>query len=501
MKQLFIGSSTRLLFFIFSVVTLHVNDAAEGASSFTFIRRVVDQDLYYAAESRNYREDEDTLFVTTRGGGLKVFNISEPGQFSPLSRWETSAPVEGQDRLEKEWLVVAELGVGPDGPFPESTGPKLHFLDVAASPNLPERISPVASVDLSGSIDAILHVKFLRPSWRPTGETWVVCTGGFATSVLGAVVLVNVTSLLSTPAHWSAEEAARATSVLSIPAVSQPEGVLVAPLDSRFVYVGGINSTSLAIVDVTSFLSPTIVQVRESVGPQLVAATWKDQPLPLPKGTSRPKKTRLSYENMLFTDIQEGNDETFDEGLVFMAAWGLKGGLLVLDTNDNESSSTSAANPKEVARHTDLRLSEANRVKLAPWAWRGANETAVMAGDGGVAGDLCAGVAFLPLELERGGFAALRIPPALNCGRATTQSPNGGGDGESPLWPAEVVHVPLSEFVHDDVVAQSTKAYCLALSSSRFVYLFIAETASVYIYRFDGDGTKMNDGKMIAGTI
>ena len=303
-------------------------------------------------------------------------------------------------------------------------------------------------------------------------------------------MLVNLTALLLAPAHWTPQDAVGFTSVVSIPAVAEPEGVMVAPRDSRFVYLGGISSTALAVVDVTSFASPEVVEVRDGVGAQLVGATWKDQPLPLPS-----------------LDDDSG---AFDPGLVFMAAWGINGGLVVLDTNDHSSedknmriidddvkendhllanSSSSSAHPTEVARRTSLRLSEANRVKLAPWSWTAAetNER----GDGVSA----AGIAFMPLEREIGGFAAVGVPTLAQ------EDIEGSDDARNttitavPLGPLEIVHVPASEFTHDDVVSdeevslvKSTKAYCLALSAARYVYLFIAETASVYVYRFDGGG-------------
>jgi hypothetical protein len=77
-----------------------------------FVRRIADPDLYYAAESRNYPEAPNTLFVTKRGGGVKVFDISEStGELKTVSAWVTDRAVEGQDRVG-DLLVVAELGRG-----------------------------------------------------------------------------------------------------------------------------------------------------------------------------------------------------------------------------------------------------------------------------------------------------------------------------------------------------------------------------------------------------
>ena len=185
--------------------------------SLTFMKRIVDPEVYYAVESRNYPEAPDTLIVTCRGGGLKIFNTSSPNELTTLSRWDSALAVEGQDRRGNT-LIVAELGLGPSGPLPGSQGPKLHVFDV--SPPLPQALDPVASVDLLGVIDAILHVKFVDAGSAAHPEVWAVCSGGFATTVEGAVVLVNITSLLHTPASWTPEEAASRVNVLSVPEVS-----------------------------------------------------------------------------------------------------------------------------------------------------------------------------------------------------------------------------------------------------------------------------------------
>lgn len=76
-----------------------------------YVRRIEDADLYYAAESRNYPEDPNTLFVTMRGGGIKVFDITERAELKAISQWVTSRPVEGQDR-SGDLMIVAELGRG-----------------------------------------------------------------------------------------------------------------------------------------------------------------------------------------------------------------------------------------------------------------------------------------------------------------------------------------------------------------------------------------------------
>ena len=205
------------------------SSSSSSSSHASFVR--LESNLSYAAESRNYPEDPDSLVVTARGGGFRVFNISGPGQFDPVAQWTTGAAVEGQDR-KGDLLVVSELGLGPgSAPLPGSDGPKLHLFDFAggggggggaaaastttgaAAPSLllPAALEPFASVDLSPFIDAVLHVKLLRPAGA-NEEVWAACSGGFATSVPGALVLVNLTrAVATTRSHRSSSTAATTT--------------------------------------------------------------------------------------------------------------------------------------------------------------------------------------------------------------------------------------------------------------------------------------------------
>lgn len=330
---------------------------------------------------------------------MKVFNISQ-GEFTSIARWNTTAPVEGQDRLD-DWLVVAELGTGPDGKFPTSNGPMLHLFD-AGNIQFEVPIEPVASIELSQYIDAILHVKFVQKGQ----ETWVVCSGGFATTTVGALVLVNITSVLADPTAADVQVNLVSTTVL------EPEGVMVSPSDSSYVYIGGIQSRQMAVIDISSFWEASVVETRDGVGAQLVGATWLDQP----------------------------NQGGFSQSLVFMACWGVDGGLTVMDTADD------ASNPKELARSVSYATSQANRVKL----------------------DTSGSFAYVPLEQELGGVAVFNIQEV----------------SEGTLTLDSTVHVPLSEFHNgpDGSLVQSTKTYCLAVSGSNKLYVFIAETASVFIY-------------------
>jgi len=427
--MLSVVSSVVFTLLVVAVVSFAVKaeTVKQGFTTFTrkddYVRRIADPDLFYAAESRNYPEAPDTLFVTMRGGGVKVFDISEPAELKAVSQWKSDRPVEGQDRVG-DLIVVAELGLGPNGAFDTSTGPALHLFQVQEP--LQEIMAPFFSVDLSAHIDAILHVKFVsHPPGRPN-ELWAVCSGGFATTVEGAVVLVNLTAV-ATP-----EKAVKLTSQLSLEVsvlatpVGEPEGVMVAPSDSSIVYIGGITSHDLGVVDISTFSAPVLVELQRGVGMQLVGATRKDQP---------------SWSSGMATVEAE------DWELVYMAGWGARGNLAVLNTSNAAHPSVQCRTPPS----QDLKLAMANRVKLyCDWA-------------------------LVPLETPLGGFAVVDISSA-------SVTRDGRGDS-SKVSQVVSVHVPPEETkASADGSVVSAKAYCLAVSQSRHIYLFIAETAAVYVY-------------------
>jgi hypothetical protein len=225
------------------------------------------------------------------------------------ARWDTSKTVEGQDRLGSK-LIVAELGRGPAGQFNGSV-PALHLFEDIDDQVARGALQPTGSVDLSAHIDAILHVKFLARN----GDLFAVCSGGFATTTFGAVVVVNVTDI----AHAQ-------VTVLSTP-VAQPEGVMI--VNSTVALVGGISSSALATIDLTDPMNPSLVSTMDGIGAQLVAAKHDDQPVPSSTSAT----------------------------MVYMANWGTPGGLVVVDAAD-------PFQPRVVAETSALALSKSNRVKL-----------------------------------------------------------------------------------------------------------------------------------------
>ena len=311
----------------------------------------------------------------------------------------------------------------PNGPFASSTGPALHLFDV--SEPLQPVMKPFYSVDLSAYIDAILHVKFVtNPPDRPN-ELWAVCSGGFATTVSGAVVLVNLTAV-ATPDRALQYSASPEVSVLATP-IGEPEGVMVAPSDSSIVYIGGITSHDLGVVDVSVFEAPVLLETKRGVGMQLVGATRKDQP----SWSTESKSTE-------------------DWDLVYMAGWGARGNLAVLNTSTASQPILQCRTPPS----QDLKLAMANRVKLYEnWA-------------------------LVPLETPLGGFAVVDINSAAVSNKNSTVS--------AAVSQVISVHVPAKETkASTDGGIVNAKAYCLAISKSRHIYLFIAETAAVYVYCLD----------------
>lgn len=92
--------------------------------------------LDHAVMSKIYPEDAGTMYVTLRGGGISVFDVSDPAQPTLRTRWSSEEDVEGQDRRGDLLVVVARRGF-------------LLTFDVSR----PDRISPLGRLELATRAD------------------------------------------------------------------------------------------------------------------------------------------------------------------------------------------------------------------------------------------------------------------------------------------------------------------------------------------------------------
>lgn len=280
--------------------------------------------INYAAESRNYKESPNTLYITNRNGGLAAVNITSAKQFDLIALWENDYPIEGQDRLDN-FMVVTELAKGPNGAYPTSTGPKLHIFDLSLETTPNFELKPFQSIDLSGSIDAILHVKLTKLA---SGEIFAIITAGFAETVEGGVIFVNLTPHYNTLTEQTDPPYVKVLST----GIDQPEGIIISPTSPSTALVGGIKSSKIGIIDFSDFQNPLVLEERDDYGAQLVGAKKSDQPF----------------------------STTLNSNYVVLAQWGLTGGAMILDCTDS-------LNPKivdETGWYHSLSLSYSNRVKL-----------------------------------------------------------------------------------------------------------------------------------------
>jgi hypothetical protein len=89
-------------------------EAAEDAPSTLATRIQVLEDpvaLDHAVKSKIYPEDPSTMYVTLRGGGISVFDVSDAAAPALRTRWNSDEDVEGQDRHGDLLVVVARRGV------------------------------------------------------------------------------------------------------------------------------------------------------------------------------------------------------------------------------------------------------------------------------------------------------------------------------------------------------------------------------------------------------
>ncbi|CAE8600505.1 unnamed protein product [Polarella glacialis] len=445
--------------------------------------------LNYAVESRIYPEDPNLVFVTCRGGGLTVLRVTENESPAEVSvqfafRWETAAVVEGQDRLA-DLLVVAELGHFP-GFDRHSSGPQLHLFDLTDLGTLSSNLRPYASLSLSDHIDGILHTKLLRlpPSASGSGSvpaaTWALCTGGLAARVAGGIVAVDISSYIlpsRTVSHGISRSghstAAAAVHVLETPVVF-PEGLLVV---GTYLYVGGISSSKLAVVDVSDPARMRLVRVVDAVGAQLVGALWPPPhpawvDTPVVEASAQQHQQQQQPQQQLQQQQQHSTTTTAashePSSGAYLAAWGDVGGLVRVDVSE-------PASPLVTQSLKSASLAFANRVVLK-LLQEGPNKNSNNSNNSDNSNNnsnLPARLfAFLPLEQQpRGGVAIVEV----SGGRMVAAAP--------------VLHLPEIANYNNRAVGTNTKAYCLALPGSRTLLVFSAMTSTMYIYsiHFDPD--------------
>lgn len=78
----------------------------------TWIKTLKDDiDFNYVVKAEIYPEDPSTLFLTLRGGGVTLLDISSPENPTLIQHWdENKLDVEGQDRLGNLFILVARSG-------------------------------------------------------------------------------------------------------------------------------------------------------------------------------------------------------------------------------------------------------------------------------------------------------------------------------------------------------------------------------------------------------
>lgn len=220
------------------------------------------------------------------------------------------------------------------------------MLPLRSESTLQFTLAPFQAIDLSASIDAILHIKLTK---FPSNEVFAVITGGFASTVEGGVAFVDLT-----PHYNTLKEQTSPPSVKVIATnVEQPEGIILSPTSPSIAYIGGIKSDNLGIIDFSDPSNPIVLDERDDYGAQLVGAKKSDQPF----------------------------ESNLNPNYVILAQWGVTGGAMVLDCTDS-------SNPEIVSEtgwFHSLSLSYSNRVKLYH--------------------DLI----LLPLEQPIGGFATIKL--------------------------------------------------------------------------------------------
>ena len=111
-----------------------------------------DKNFNYVVMANIYPEDRDTLFLTTRGGGLTAVDLSQPADPKVFGHWDAAnSPymndLEGQDRIGDVLVVVGRNGF-------------LYLLDVSE----PSKMRQIGFLDIPDYYDdfALLNVEIYQ---------------------------------------------------------------------------------------------------------------------------------------------------------------------------------------------------------------------------------------------------------------------------------------------------------------------------------------------------
>ncbi len=284
--------------------------------------------LDFAVKAKIYPEDPDSMFVTLRGGGISVYDVSTRDAPRLRSRWDTATDVEGQDRRGDLLVVVARSGalLTFDVSDPDRVR-HLATLELATDPGLIGAIAAKLLELFAGGPFAALHTKLYRAS---DGRLYALVTATFS----GELIAVDVTD-----PQRPAQVGALQTDVQFI------EGIYV---HREHAFVGGFGYSEVyRAIDVSN---PRQMRVTRSL-------------------------SDVAYRQMV------SEMKPYHPDLLYAALWNDLGGLAVFDV----------ANPARfrlLGSVVRSDLAHSNRVKLSD------------------------NLAFLPLEQEPGGFAAVDVTDA-----------------------------------------------------------------------------------------
>lgn len=261
--------------------------------------------LDFVVKSNIYSEDTSSMYLTLRGGGISVYDVSSPASPVLRARWDSAEDVEGQDRIGGLLVVVARAGklLTFDVSNPNAVVPLGELvLDTDAS-LYEEVVGDLLTLVGNGPFDA-LHVEL---DVGLDGRTYAFVTA----TATGELIAVDVTNPAA-PVQVGALDAD----------VEFIEGIKIV---DHYAMVGGFGSSeAYRVVDVSD---PTDMQVVRTL--------------------SDP-----AYRQM----VPEANDFLYPN-VLFAALWNDEGGIATFDVTD----------PSQLAlidRVVRPELSQSNRVKL-----------------------------------------------------------------------------------------------------------------------------------------
>ena len=192
-----------------------------------------DTNLNFVVRSMIYQEDPNTLFLTLRGGGISIYDVSDSSNPRLLTHWDEKPcrVLEGQDR-KNNLLIVTDISRGG-----------LFLFDISD----PSNIIQLSYLNLDG-IDSVLQTRI----YQTNDKMYAMLSGGFnykTDKPSDLFIAVDITNPKN-PFFVSKIK----TDILGTEGIS---------IKGNYAFLGGFMSSKYSVIDLSDITNMKIIKTLD----------------------------------------------------------------------------------------------------------------------------------------------------------------------------------------------------------------------------------------------